>query len=159
MFKLSRYRPTPFGQFLVDEETPRRGGRPIIEELERRGRGGRSGGRGGGRAGDVYAVFASESGQPASEVNPDPYPKADWVSAKDGTRQAGFLEDRAATYLPEQNLLQVNADFRVFIDMVDRFAKLYPDVPGARATIDDVVGGGAGCCRIFLLGHMRRWRD
>jgi hypothetical protein len=138
LFRLSRYRPTPLGEFLVDEETPRRGGRPMIEELERRGRGGRSGGRG-GRAGDVYAVFASEAGEPAAKANADPYPEVIWVSAKDGTRDPGFLEDRAATYLAEQNILQVNADFRVFIDMVDRFAKLYPDVPGARSTIEEVV--------------------
>lgn len=138
LFRLSRYRPTPLGEFLIDDETPRRGGRPLIEELERRGRGGRSGGRG-GRAGDVYAVFATESGEPAGKAKADPYPDVIWVSAIDRTRDPEFLEDRAAKYLPEQNILQVNADFRVFSDMVDRFAKLYPTVPGARQTIEEVV--------------------
>ena len=138
LFRLSRYRPSPLGSFLVDEETPRRGGRALIKELERRGRGGRPGGRG-GRAGDVYAVFATESGTPADKARTDPYPEVIWVSTKDLTRDPGFLEDRAVKYLPEQNLLQINADFRVFTDMIDRFAKLYPKVPGARATIEEVV--------------------
>jgi hypothetical protein len=62
-----------------------------------------------------------------------------WVSAKDGTREPGILEDRAGKYLPEQNLLQINADFRVFMDMVKRFSKMYPDSPGAQVTIEEVV--------------------
>jgi hypothetical protein len=139
LFRLSRYRPTPTGEYLIEEDTPRRGGRPMVEELERRVRGGRPGGRGGGRAGDVYAVFASETGTPAEKAKTDPYPEVQWVSAKDGTREAAVLEDRAAKFLPEQNLLQINADFRVFGDMVDRFSKLYPGAAGARAAIEEVV--------------------
>jgi hypothetical protein len=139
LFRLSRYRPTPVGEFLIEDETPRRGGRPLIEELERRrGRKGHPGGRG-GRAGDVYAVFATESGTPAEKARTDPYPDVMWVSSKDGTRDPGFLEDRAAKYLPEQNLLQINADFRVVMDMIERFAKLYLNVAGARTTIEEAV--------------------
>jgi hypothetical protein len=139
LFRLTRYRPTPTGELLVDEETPRRGGRSLLQEIERRtARTTKSGGKG-GRAGDVYAVFATESGQPASKVKADPFPEVMWVSTKDGTREPGILEDRAGKYLSEQNLLQINADFRVFTDMVDRFCKMYPDLPGARTTIEEVV--------------------
>jgi len=139
LFKLSRYRPTPLGDALVDDDVPRRGGRAIIEELERRAsKPGRGGGRG-GRAGDVYAVFATESGERASRVKADPYPDVIWVRAKDGTREPGFLEDRAAKYLPEQNLLQINEDFRVFTDMIERFCKMYSDAPGARPAIEEAV--------------------
>jgi hypothetical protein len=140
LFRLSRYRPSPAGEYLVDSATPRRGGRPMMEELERRERGGRpGGGRSGGRAGDVYAVFATETGTPADKAKTDPYPEVQWVSVKDGTRDPAVLEDRAAKYLPEQNIVQANADFRVFTDMVDRFAKLYPNVASARGTIEEVV--------------------
>src|ERR1700738_2692280 len=52
---------------------------------------------------------------------------------------SGFLEDHAAKYLPEQNRLQINADFRVFTDMIERFAKRYPDVPGATSVIEETV--------------------
>ncbi len=62
-----------------------------------------------------------------------------WVSVKDQTRAPGFLEDRAARYLVEQYLIHANADFRVFTDMSERYVKLYPDVSGARAVIEDVV--------------------
>ena len=139
LFKLSRYRPTPLGDFLIDEEVPRRGGKALIEELERRSsRTPRSGGKG-GRAGDVYAVFATESGQPAGKVKADPFPEVLWVSAEDETRAPGFLEDRAAKFLPDQNLLQINADFRVFRDMVERWCRRYSEVPGARNVVEGVV--------------------
>jgi hypothetical protein len=139
LFKLSRYRPTPLGDFRIDDEVPRRGGKPLVEELERRvNRASHPHGQG-GRAGDVYAVFATDSGQRASRVKADPFPRVMWVSAGDGTRHPGFLEDRAAKFLPEQNLLQINGDFRVFKDMVDRWATRYSEVAGARGVIDDVV--------------------
>jgi hypothetical protein len=57
------------------------------------------------------------------------------VSEKDGTRASPFLDNRAATFSPQQNLLQVNADFRVFVDMVDRWAVAYKEVPGAESTV------------------------
>jgi 5-methyltetrahydrofolate--homocysteine methyltransferase len=49
------------------------------------------------------------------------------------------LEDRAAKYLPQQNPLLINADFRVFTDMVDRWCKRYAHVPGARPVVEQVV--------------------
>lgn len=139
LFRLSRYRPTPLGDYLVDDEVPRRGGKPLVEELARRRGGRRRSGGQGGRAGDVYAVFATSAGTPAARTKADPYPKVDWVTATDGTREAGFLEDRAAKYLPEQNLLQINADFRVFTDMVERYCRFYSDVQGARPAVEEVV--------------------
>jgi hypothetical protein len=138
-FRLSRYRPTPKGDYLVSDDAPRRGGKSAVEELTRtRSRPTRSGGQG-GRAGDVYALFATDQGTPASKIKTDPYPQVIWVTAKDRTREPGFLEDRAAKYLPEQNLLQINADFRVFEDMVSRFCSLYGDAQFVRGSIEEVV--------------------
>lgn len=48
------------------------------------------------------------------------------------------MEDRAAKYLPEQNLLQINADFRVFTDMVQRWASFYSAAPAAHNEVRDV---------------------
>lgn len=139
LFKLSRYRPTPLGDFLIEDDVPHRGGKSTIEELERRSsRSSRPGGKG-GRAGDVYAVFATETGQPAGKIKADPFPEVLWVSAEDGTREPGFLEDRAAKFLPDQNLLQINGDFRVFRDMVERWCRRYSEVAGARNVVEDVV--------------------
>jgi len=140
LFRLSRYRPSPAGSFLVDDDVPRRGGRTVRDTGGARdGAGDRSGGSNGGKAGNVYAAFATPTGDPALKIKADPYPGVMWVRVQDGTRQPGFLDDRAATYLKEQNLLQINGDFRVFHDMVERFHKLYSDVPGARPTIEEVV--------------------
>jgi hypothetical protein len=50
-----------------------------------------------------------------------------------------FLEDRAAKFLPEKNFLQINADFRGFQDMVERWCAVYGDAPGARPVVEDVV--------------------
>jgi hypothetical protein len=138
LFKLSRYRPSPAGDFLVDSDVPRRGGRARAESGNNDGHGGKGGGAG-GRGGNVYAVFATQNGDPALKVKADPFPNVMWVRLQDGTRQAGFLDDRAATYLKEQNLLQINGDFRVFHDMIERFCKSYGDVPGARSTVQEVV--------------------
>jgi hypothetical protein len=66
-------------------------------------------------------------------------PKVYWLSVADGTRTPDLLEDRAAKYLPDQNILQVNGDFRVFTDMIDRWTERYADVPGARDVIQHVV--------------------
>ncbi len=52
-------------------------------------------------------------------------PKVDWVSLENGKRIPPDLEDRAAKYLIEENLLLINADFRVFRDMVERWCQLY----------------------------------
>jgi uncharacterized protein (UPF0335 family) len=50
-----------------------------------------------------------------------------WVSVKDGTREPGDFEDRAARYIVEQNHLLINADFRVFTDMIDRWNREFAD--------------------------------
>jgi hypothetical protein len=92
----------------------------------------------GGRAGNIYALFLTDDGTPAEEFHPDLEPEIRWISVEDSTRARGFLEDRAAKYLPEQNLLQINGDFRGFTDMIDRWCKFYSHVPGARRDVTEV---------------------
>jgi hypothetical protein len=138
LFKLSKYRLTPKGSERVDPESVVAGGEPDEDpdrEATKRGRGGHAG----GRAGNVYALFLLDGGVPGEVVNPDNVPDVIWVSARAGTREPPFLEDRAATYLVEQNVLQINADFRVFTDMVDRWCRQYSGVPGVHDAIEDVV--------------------
>jgi hypothetical protein len=60
---------------------------------------------------------------------------------KDGTREHGDIEDRAAKYLSDQNLLLANADFRVFGDMIAFFAKEFGEVPGIMDLARDAVRG------------------
>jgi len=49
------------------------------------------------------------------------------------------LEDRAAKFLSDQNTLLINADFRVFTDMVARWHKEFGGSEAIKSTIEDVV--------------------
>jgi len=136
LFKVSRYRPTRAGKLHVVEETA--GGSPGTTDTESATTGRGSGGRG-GRAGGIYALFVDEDGSPGEEVHADVDPIVHWISVKDGTRTPELLEDRAAKYLPDQNILQVNADFRVFTDMIARWDERYAETPGAGDLVEEVV--------------------
>jgi hypothetical protein len=138
LFKFSRYRLTPKGALLVDPESVGAGGEPAEDSERERTKHGR-GGQGGGRQGNVYALFLMDEGVPGAAVNPDNIPDVKWVSVLAGTREPPFLEDRAATYLVEQNLLQINADFRGFTDLADRWCRQYAGTPGVQDAVEDVV--------------------
>ena len=84
-------------------------------------------------------MFLAAEGTPAEPVRSDPELEVQWVTVQDGTRMSGVMEDRAARFMPEQNLLHINGDFQVFGDMVDRWASRYAHVPGARETVADIV--------------------
>jgi hypothetical protein len=135
LIKLSRYRRTPLGAETVDDTTAGGKSRETDSPTNGKGRAGSTG----GRAGDIYALFLATDGDPAEEVLADTTPEVVWISASDGTRTPPFLEDRAAKYLPEKNLLQINADFRVVTDMEARWCNFYSEVGGAAAVISDVV--------------------
>lgn len=138
LFKLSKYRLTPKGSERIDPESVVAGGDPDEDsdrETTKRGRGGQSG----GRAGNIYALFLLDGGVPGEAVNSDNVPDVIWVSAGDGTREPPFLEDRAAKYLVEQNVLQINADFRVFTDMIDRWCRQHSSGSGVHDVVEDVV--------------------
>ena len=103
---------------------------------------GKAGGRGNGNnpknspkspgAGGHENARPENNGKPAQKINENVYPQAVWISAEEGTREPGFLDDRAALYLPEQNLLQINRDFWVFQDMIDHCSKDVADYPAAK---------------------------
>lgn len=140
LFKLSRYRPTPGGDALIDQERLVRGGQIGDQTQSPRmpGDGGRPG-IAGGKGGNIYSVFEKVGGTPGKKIKPDPFPTVRWVSVKDGTREYGDIEDRAAKYLADQNLLLANADFRVFGDMIKFFAMEFGDVPGITDLARDAV--------------------
>jgi hypothetical protein len=62
-------------------------------------------------------------------------PSVTWVSAADGTRVAGDLEDRPARYVRSRNALIVNRDYRGWQDQIERWASRYPS-PAARLVIE-----------------------
>src|SRR6185503_14573476 len=107
--------------------------------------GGGGGGGGGsksqkaGPVGGIYATFLKNDGVPGSEVKPDMFPKVAWVSRADGTRESEEIEDKAARYLPERHMLKINADFRVFGDMIQHWMERYAKEHGETAGLRDIV--------------------
>jgi len=132
LFRFGRYRPKPGGGYLADP-SQNAGGNPANQGSIRNGAS-PSGSRG-GMKGDIYALFTNETGESAELVNEPIEPEPKWVSEEDGLQ----LDDRAARYLSDQNLLLINGDFRGFTEMIDRWVNRYSHVPGCRQTIQEVV--------------------
>jgi hypothetical protein len=140
LFKFSRYRPTPDGKHVVDDSVTNVGGETAAGTSSGSGSGsGRVGRHGGGPAGDIYALFADAGNTSADEVGGFCEPQVKWVSVRDKSRAIDFLEDRAAKYLPEAHMVQANADFRVFTDMIGRWRKFYSHLPSAEPIVEAVV--------------------
>lgn len=134
LYKLSRYRPSANGTLEIDMDTLARGGKSRPSDYTPGAGGGTAGTKGGG-AGSAYSAYLKKDGVPGEEVKPNPFPQVLWVSVKDNTRVAPELEDRAAKFLPEQNCLIINADFRVFTDMVAKWNREL----GKSAAVSDIV--------------------
>jgi hypothetical protein len=141
LFKLTRYRATPSGDLSLDDAASARGGTPRPRAAtEPRTRSSPPGTRG-GTAGGVYSVFLKKDGTPGEQVRPDPFPETRWISVHDGTREPGDLEDRAARFLPDQNLLLINADFRVFLDLIENYNRQLGGGETTFSIIEDAVRG------------------
>ena len=150
LYRVSRYRPVPQGTYLSDSDS-------VAHVSVAQGSGSQSKGGGGkgssigttakgkrdSEVGNVYHLFEKkDGGTPSERSQTDPFPVVNWVSRKDDTREEGDMEDKAAKYVANQNTLMVNADFRVFADMIDRLAKTKGMAPGGidiRPTVTDVV--------------------
>ena len=137
LFRFGRYRPRPGGVYKVTVGENAGGQSSENDERAKKEATSPTGPRAGSR-GDLYALFAEESGIDADLVDSPTDPEARWVTTADGSRSAGDLEDRAARYLPDQNLLLINGDFRAFTDMADRWVDRYSNVPGCRSIVSDV---------------------
>ena len=139
LFKLTRYRPSVGGPHLISADALAPGGKPR-EGSTGGARRGSSSGSTGGRGGSVYSLFLEPGGVAGREVKPDPFPEVRWISIGDATRPSGDLEDRAAKYIPASNMLLINADFRLFTDMISRWAVHYSAAPeGTAKVVEEVV--------------------
>lgn len=141
LFKLSRYKLSAGGDFLIDTGQTTRGGAPASGSGKTVGAGSgpvKSGGSG-GSTGNIYSLFEKKDGASGTRVNVDPFPHTKWISISDKTREIGDLEDRAARYIIDQNILMINADFRVFTDMIEEWFKHCGSRSSVRITVEDVV--------------------
>jgi hypothetical protein len=149
LYKVSRYRPGPTGVYLSDEASAVRVGLSAFSGVKSQGRGGSgrevgatSKGQRDGEVGNIYHLFEKKNGVPSDKTGTDPFPVVKWVSRENGGRtEDDEMEDKAATFIDSQNTLLVNADFRVFKDMIARLCKDKDARPsaGLRHVVEEVV--------------------
>jgi hypothetical protein len=143
LYRLSGYRPMP-----APRVSPGTGGRDDRPTRTPRTKQGTPTTR---RSKDADSMITDEDGSPNpadSEVSGDGHdtedaadatvdlPDVAWISARDGTRAPGDLEDQAARYHPARHELTINADFRPITDLTTHWHHLDTGVPGARAVIE-----------------------
>src|SRR5262249_36292698 len=138
LLKFARFRPSAKGIANIDAAAASAGGLPGQDGFPHKDRDTSRGGKA-GRSGDIFALFAPAGGEKADPVDSLLEPESKWITEKDGSRTPGNLDNRAARYLLDQNLLLINADFRAFTDMVDRWVVAYAHVSGAQKVIQEVV--------------------
>ena len=131
LYKLSRYHPTKMGSLMASGESPAGGGgSPSGDKKASSGGSGKTtAGTNAGSASSIYNLFLSDSGTPAIDAKPDLFPKVNWVSVTDKTREPDDMDDRAAKYIEKDNQLLINADFRVYNDMIKRWTEYFSTVP------------------------------
>ncbi len=148
LYRISRYRRTPDGKLQIAPPSPNAGGtganvepRPAVASDSTHK--GEAPPEGAGNLGNLYAASLKKKGEPGEVAQPDPFPRVKWITVDDGTREPGDMEDRAARFIEDQNLLLVNGDFRVFRDMVKHWLDAYKDrkVPGIEKIVRDFVHG------------------
>ncbi len=136
LYNPSRYLLTAGGSVRVGEASII-GGVPDNSDLEHNQH--RSSGTSGGKKGNpIYSAFIKEDGLEGEKVKGKPYPEIRWLSVKDGGRDPGFMEDRAANYARDANFLSINADFRIFEDLVTFVEIRNPNIPGGSKTIENL---------------------
>jgi hypothetical protein len=138
LYKVSRYRPSATGDLMIDMDRIVQASGSRTREYTPSGTGHGSGAKG-AAAGGAYSAYLKKDGVPGKEVYPDIFPEVMWVSVKDGSRTPPYLEDRAAKYLSETNQLIINADFRVFKDMIDKWNRDLGKSPAVNETITEAV--------------------
>lgn len=139
LMRITRYRRSPNGQHIISGTLP--GGGESIPDGSNRNRTSTGKSGTGGASGDIYGAFISAEGVQGTQVaDRNNEPDVKWVSVLENTRSTGDdLEDRAAIYIPESNMIQANSDFRVFQDMIREVASRYADSPEISAQIKDTV--------------------
>jgi hypothetical protein len=139
LMRITRYKRSAYGKLTIAGSLP--GGVEAIPDGSTRERRTSNNGSTGGAAGDIYGAFIASEGVQGSEVvDRNNEPEVKWVSIHENTRSAGDdLEDRAAIYIPESNMIQANSDFRVFQDMIREVASRYADTPEITTQIKDTV--------------------
>ena len=138
LFRISRYRRSAAGSLRAnpDSELPLGTSNDVTGgQGSMTGAGGGGGGsQPGGLATSLLSELVSgENGVPVVEVSPDPFPQLRWSDETEA------LRDRAAEYLPSDNLIVANKSFQGLRDLVGYFSKNHQELPELLQVIEDVV--------------------
>ena len=88
----------------------------------------------------MYGLFLAAAGIPAEHALVKEEPNRKWVTISEGTRSLGDgLDDRAAKFIPQQNLLLINGDFRIFTDMISHWCERYDHAASSASVVREVV--------------------
>jgi hypothetical protein len=100
------------------------------------------------------------SNEPCSGAIVD-LPDVAWISARDGSRAPGDLEDEAARYHRARHELTINADFRAITDLIGHWRRRYQGVPGAHAVIGAQVGEWCEqvLIEVVLAARNSQWQE
>jgi hypothetical protein len=140
LFRLSRYRPKIDGDVFVNPQMLTTSQSGVPRDLESGSRDTTSGARRKRDQGDTLLSFlTAASGVPATAVGGTPYPKVEWITVENGTRDKDQIPDRAAEYIAPTNTLLINADCRIFVDMIKHWTDQYRSVPGACDHVRQIV--------------------
>ena len=144
LYRLSRYRPSPPPRQPATQSTKTADDQATDTPAQSRPPNGKQSAHAAGaptdrerahgeppRNGPIDDVHDKEHSDPIVSL-----PDVAWISARDGSRAAGDLEDQAARYHPGRHELTVNADFRAISDLITHWRRRYQGVPGAYAVID-----------------------
>jgi hypothetical protein len=141
LYRLSRTRPRAGGTTRADDATDRPDGGASSGSSAKRDRS-KNSKRDRDLTGDLLASALAADGPEADQIDdaPPAMPHVVWLSEHDDppSRTADFLDDRAAKYLPDQNMIQANADFRVFVNMADHWCDEYGVERGNRIVMEIV---------------------
>jgi len=140
LYKLSRYKASLKGNVFADpesESTFETGNIRVGEENSFPSESPQPGKKPGALSTELLtALVQQNTGSKANAVEPDPFPRVEWVSANDGNE--GLL-DRAAEYIHPQNLILANSDYQGLHDLVKYISKGYTDMPEVTKLIADEV--------------------
>jgi hypothetical protein len=142
LYSLSRYRPTARPRHTPMKPATAERNRPpatLAPTASRRGTDGEAATESApnGRAERPSAVPRVED--PRDEQQPDStvsLPDVAWISARDGSRAIGDLEDQAARYHRDRHELTINADFRAITDLTSHWQDRYRGIAGARTVVE-----------------------
>lgn len=137
LFRVSRYRKNATGPLIANPESVALlgTGHESTRDVRVHDSGSGSGSRPGSIATSLLTELVAQGspGVPVNPVSPDPFPQLRWSEETD------TLRDRAAEYVPPENMIVANREFQGLRDLIAYFSRSHQHTPEVLKVIEDVV--------------------